>query len=209
MPLTAEEFAATCNVSRETLQHLQRYAETLVKWQKSINLVAASSLDDLWRRHMLDSAQLQPYLPAQTTCLVDMGTGAGFPGLVLAILGVSTVHLIESDARKGVFLAEAARAAGLELGRNPILHRSRLEDVRHLRADVVTARACAPLGQLLSYAEPFLGANSIGLFLKGARVEEELTDAAKTWRMEVERFPSLSDPSGTILRMKQVARAGL
>ena len=209
MALTPEDVAAACNVSRETLQRLHRYAETLIKWQKSINLVASGSLDDLWRRHMLDSAQLQAYLPPQVGSLVDMGSGAGFPGLVLAILGVSTVRLIESDARKCIFLTEAARAAGLEVGRNPIVHRSRLEDVRDLRADVVMARACAPLGQLLTYAEPFLGADSICLFLKGGRVDEELTEAAKTWRMEVERFPSLSDPSGTILRMKQVARAGL
>jgi 16S rRNA (guanine527-N7)-methyltransferase len=209
MPLTPEDFATACDVSRETLQRLRRYAETLIKWQKSINLVASGSLDDLWRRHMLDSAQLLTYLPPQVGDVVDMGTGAGFPGLVLAILGVSTVHLVESDARKCIFLNEAARAAGLEVGRNPIVHRSRIEDIRDLQADVVTARACAPLGQLLTYAEPFLGANSVCLFLKGGRVDEELTDAAKTWRMSVERFPSLSDPSGTILRMRQVARAGL
>jgi 16S rRNA (guanine527-N7)-methyltransferase len=209
MPLTPEDFATACDVSRETLQRLRRYAETLIKWQKSINLVASGSLDDLWRRHMLDSAQLLTYLPPQVGGVVDMGTGAGFPGLVLAILGVSTVHLVESDARKCIFLNEAARAAGLEVGRNPIVHRSRIEDIRDLQADVVTARACAPLGQLLTYAEPFLGANSVCLFLKGGRVDEELTDAAKTWRMSVERFPSLSDPSGTILRMRQVARAGL
>jgi len=127
---------------------------------------------------------------------------------VLAILGVSDVHLIESDARKCVFLAEAARAAGLTPGQNPTIHRARLEDL-DLRADVVTARGCAPLAQLLTYAEPFLRADSTCLFLKGGRVDEELTEAAKTWRMSVGRFPSLSDSSGTILRMKQVARAGL
>jgi 16S rRNA (guanine527-N7)-methyltransferase len=208
-PLTPEAFAATCDVSRETLERLRRYADILVKWQKSINLVAPESLKDLWRRHILDSAQLRAFLPPQIQCLVDMGSGAGFPGLVLAILGVPNVHLIESDARKCVFLAEAARAAGLEAGSNPIIHRSRLEDVVGLRADVVTARACAPLPQLLTYAEPFLKPESICLLLKGARVDEELTEAEKTWRMTVERFPSLSDPSGTILRMKQVSRAGL
>ena len=209
MPLTPEAFAAACDVSRETLERLRRYAETLVKWQKSINLVSPESLKDLWRRHMLDSAQLLTFLPPQIQGLVDMGSGAGFPGLVLAILGVPNVHLIESDARKCAFLAEAARAASLEVGRNPTIHRSRLEDVAELQADVVTARACAPLAQLLAHAEPFLRADSTCLFLKGARVEEELTEAKKTWRMRVERFPSLSDPSGTILRMKQVARAGL
>jgi len=209
MPLTPEAFAATCDVSRETLERLRRYAEILAKWQKSINLVAPESLKDLWRRHMLDSAQLQTLLPPQIQALVDMGSGAGFPGLVLAILGVPNVHLIESDARKCVFLAEAVRAAGLSAGQNPIIHKARLEDVADLQADVVTARACAPLAQLLTYAEPFLQAHSICLFLKGGRVDEELTEAEKTWRMGVERFPSLSDPSGTILRMKQVARAGL
>jgi 16S rRNA (guanine527-N7)-methyltransferase len=209
MPLTPEAFAAACDVSRETLERLRRYAEILVKWQKSINLVAPESLKDLWRRHMLDSAQLWAHLPPQVRGLVDMGSGGGFPGLVLAIMGVANVHVIESDARKCVFLAEAARAAGLEVGRNPMVHRSRLEDVANLRADVVTARACAPLAQLLTYAEPFLQADSICLFLKGGRVDEELTEAEKTWRMTVERFPSLSDPSGTILRIRQVARAGL
>src|SRR4030095_4635330 len=113
MPLTPEDFATACDVSRETLQRLRRYAETLIKWQKSINLVASGSLDDLWRRHMLDSAQLLTYLPPQVGGVVDMGTGAGFPGLVLAILGVSTVHLVESDARKCIFLNEAGPAGGL------------------------------------------------------------------------------------------------
>jgi 16S rRNA (guanine527-N7)-methyltransferase len=209
MPLTPEAFAAGCDVSRETLERLCLYAEMLVKWQKSINLVAQDSLKDLWRRHMLDSAQLQALLPPQMRGLGDMGSGAGFPGLVLAIMGVPNVHLIESDTRKCVFLAQAARAAGLEVGRNPVIHRARLEDVRDLQVDVVTARACAPLTQLLGYAEPLLRADSICLFPKGGRVDEELTEAEKTWRMSVERFPSLSDPSGTILRIRQVARAGL
>src|SRR5882724_11473474 len=159
MPLTSEAFAAACNVSRETLERLRRYAEMLVKWQKSINLVSPESSKDLWRRHMLDSAQLQGFLPPEPQSLVDMGSGAGFPGLVLAILGVPNVHLIESDARKCVFLAEAARATSLEVGRNPIIHPVRLEKVRDLRADVVTARACAPLTSLLAYAEPFLQAD--------------------------------------------------
>jgi len=206
MALTPDAFAADCHVSRETLARLARYAELLVKWQRSINLVAADSLDDLWRRHMLDSAQLFRLLPADCR-LVDMGSGAGFPGLVLAVMGVKEVHLIESDGRKAVFLAEAARHSGLEPGVNPIIHRMRLEDMPSLRADVVTARACARLDQLLAYAEPMLGPDTICLFLKGAAVEDELTVAAETWRMTLDRLPSASDPSGTILRIGQVARA--
>jgi 16S rRNA (guanine527-N7)-methyltransferase len=208
-PMTQEEFAATADVSRETSGRLARYGDLLIKWQRRINLVSAETLGDLWRRHMLDSAQLLRLLPPQPSNVADIGSGAGFPGLVLAILGVRQVHLIESDARKCAFLVEAARAAGLDAGRNPVIHRTRVEAIEGLRVDVVTARACAPLAKLLGYAAPMLRAESVCLFLKGARVEEELTEAEKQWRMEVERFPSLSDPSGTILRIHQVARVRL
>jgi 16S rRNA (guanine527-N7)-methyltransferase len=204
-PMTQEEFAAIADVSRETSERLQRFADLLAKWQRKINLVSAESLGDVWRRHMLDSAQLLKLLPPWTISLADIGSGAGFPGLALAILGVPDVHLIESDERKCAFLAEAARAAGC----NPTIHRKRAEEISGLQVDVVTARGCAPLPKLLGYAEPLLGAKSICLFLKGGRVEEELTEAAKTWRMVTERFPSLSDPSGTILRISQVARERL
>jgi len=208
MPLTPEAFAAAVDVSRETLDGLRRYADLLVKWQRSINLVAADSLDDLWRRHMLDAAQLYRLLPPGDCRVVDLGSGAGFPGLVLAAMGAGDVHLVESDGRKCVFLAEAARACGLEAGVNPVIHRARLEQMRGLTAEVVTARACAPLDRLLDYAEPFLRPQSICLFLKGAGAADELTAAANRWRMTVERLPSVSDPSGTILRIGQVTRAG-
>jgi 16S rRNA (guanine527-N7)-methyltransferase len=208
-PMTREEFAAMADVSRETSERLQRYADLLIKWRRRINLVSAETLGDLWRRHMLDSAQLLRLLPPETSSLADIGSGAGFPGLVLAILGIRQVHLIESDARKCAFLAEAARAAGLDPGRGPVIHQLRAEAIEALRVDVVTARACAPLPKLLGYAAPMLRADSACLFLKGGRVEEELTAAEKTWRMEVERFPSFSDPSGTILRINQVARVRL
>jgi 16S rRNA (guanine527-N7)-methyltransferase len=206
-PMTPDQFAALSDVSRETSERLGRFADLLAKWQNKINLVSAGSLGDIWRRHMLDSAQLVRLLPpAAVFSVADIGSGAGFPGLVLAILGVPNVHLIESDDRKCAFLAEAARAAGC----SPTIHRIRVEEIDQLRVDVVTARACAPLPKLLGYAEKLLlNASSTCLFLKGARVEEELTEAAKTWSMVVERFPSLSDPSGTILRITQVARERL
>jgi 16S rRNA (guanine527-N7)-methyltransferase len=208
MLLPPEAFAAAAHVSRETLEGLRRYADLLVKWQRSINLVAADSLNDLWRRHMLDSAQLYDLLPSGDCRVVDLGSGAGFPGLVLAAMGARDVHLVESDGRKCVFLAEAARACGLAAGVNPVIHRARLEQMRGLTADVVTARACAPLDRLLDYAEPFLRPASVCLFLKGSATADELTAASNRWRMTVERLPSASDPSGTILRIGQVTRAG-
>jgi len=205
MVMAPEEFAATLNVSRETLQRLQRYADLLRKWQKALNLVANRSLDDLWRRHFLDSGQLLAHLPPTISGIADIGSGAGFPGLVLAIMGSTQVHLIESDSRKCLFLAEAARAAGLEPGRNPIIHNSRVETLTDLRVGVATSRACANLTTLLGYCLPLLAPGGICLLLKGAKVEEELTDAAKSWHMDVQRFASLSDPSGTILRISKLA----
>jgi 16S rRNA (guanine527-N7)-methyltransferase len=204
--LTPEAFAELTNVSRETLKRFQAYAELLTKWQGAINLVAPNSLRDLWRRHMLDSTQLFACLPAKCRNLVDLGSGAGFPGLVLAILGVPEVHLIESDAKKAIFLVEAARAAGLVPGTNPVIHRGRIEEMPGWTADVVTARACAPLDRLLELAERFIGPDTICLFPKGERVADELTLAGKQWRMEVKSLPSISDPSGKILRLGKIRR---
>ncbi len=201
--LTPEGFAAEVNVSRETLARLRLYAGLLEKWQKAINLVGRSTLPDLWRRHMLDSAQLQALAPPAATTWVDLGSGAGFPGLVLAILGVGTVHLIESDSRKCTFLREVARQTATAVA----IHNCRIEAVAPFRADVITARALAPLGQLLDWGSRFAGADTIGLFLKGQDAENELTLAAKSWTIPVERLPSRSDPSGTVLRVKGFSRA--
>jgi 16S rRNA (guanine527-N7)-methyltransferase len=204
-PLTAEDFRRLTGVSRETLARLERHAALLAKWQKRINLVGRESLRDLWRRHMLDSAQLVPLLPERTRSVADIGSGAGFPGLVLAIMGVPEVHLIEADARKCAFLGEAVRVT--ETAASVRIHRGRVEDLDPWPVDVVVARAVAPLTRLLDYAEPFLRGGTVGLFPKGAGVEEELTRSRETWTMTVERFPSVSDPSGTILRLGNITRA--
>lgn len=200
--MTPEGFQAETGVSRETLDRLRVYANLLVKWQRSINLVGPKTLPDLWRRHMLDSAQLYPLLPRDTTTLVDLGSGAGFPGLVLAILGVPDVHLIESDQRKATFLREVSR----ETGASVTIHAARAEALTPLPADAVTARALAPLPKLLVLAEPFLQPNSVCLFLKGQDVESELTDATKEARMSIERVPSRTDPRGRILILREIAR---
>jgi 16S rRNA (guanine527-N7)-methyltransferase len=202
-PLDAEAFRQEANVSRETLARLERYLELLGKWTQAINLVAKSTLEDPWRRHFLDSAQLYDLLPPKPTnrnrVLVDLGSGAGFPGLVLAIMGAGTTHLIESDRRKATFLREVARATDTEV----TVHDRRIEAVPPFAADVVVARACAPLDRLLGYAAPFLrpgeAAATRCLFLKGRRVDEELTEAIKAWTLSVKHFPSRADPAGTVL----------
>ncbi len=201
--MNAADFAKATGVSRETLARLEGYAGLLTKWQKTINLVANDSLGDLWRRHMLDSAALWPLIPAGSRILVDLGSGAGFPGLVLAILGVPEVHLVESDARKCAFLGEAARL----FAPNPVhIHRGRIESVKPIPADVVTARALASLDKLLDYAQPFLKPDGVCLFPKGAKAEDELTLAGQSWTMTTERFPNPADSSGILLRIKELYR---
>jgi 16S rRNA (guanine527-N7)-methyltransferase len=183
------------------LARFETYAARLVKWQKAINLVGPKTLDDVWRRHFLDSAQLWPLLPAGSQVLVDLGSGAGFPGLVLALLGFPEVHLIESDQRKAVFLRETAR----ELSLSARIHAARAEAVSGVDADAVTARALAPLTQLIDLAAPFLRARrGCALFLKGAEAARELTEAQKKRNMRVDRFPSLTDPRGSVLRLREI-----
>jgi 16S rRNA (guanine527-N7)-methyltransferase len=207
--MTPEAFRRATGVSRETLSRLENYAEILKHWQSRVNLVGAATLPDLWRRHMYDSAQLAAHLPPSARIITDIGAGAGFPGLVLAImLGLET-HLIEANKRKCAFLREAARATGTTVQ----IHPKRAQSLTPWASDVITARAVLPLSDLLALAQPFMaaggaaGADSdpVCLFLKGRGVEEELTESQKKWNMQTERFASESG-DGTILRIRGLSR---
>ncbi|MDF3075818.1 MAG: gidB [Alphaproteobacteria bacterium] len=230
-PLTAEGFAAALpdlmeNVSRETLQSLQAYADILIAWQARMNLVGPSTLPDLWRRHFLDSAQLYMLLPdndrhsERKLKIFDLGSGAGFPGLVLAILARHDmrypggrklrVNLIESDRKKAAFLAEAARAVGFtadDTSNTAIRIRAqRAEVIEPQIADVITARALAPLDKLLPWMARFADDKTILLIPKGEQAEAELQSAAKDWKMKIDRLQSRSDARGTILVLTQLAK---
>jgi 16S rRNA (guanine527-N7)-methyltransferase len=202
VPLGPGGFQKLTNVSRETLDRLIRYVELLTAWNARINLVGRNTLGDVWRRHILDSAQLYPHIPQGTRLLIDLGSGAGLPGLILSILGVPEVHLIESDARKAVFLREAARVTGAPAA----VHALRIDRAKPLVAQVVTARALAPVAELLEISERFRTPDTICVFLKGENVQEELTEAVKQWNMTAHQSPSLSDPSGCILRLENISR---
>lgn len=197
-----DQFMTKSGVSRETLDRLAIYAELLVKWQARINLVGPDTLPELWSRHFLDSAQLFPLIKPGARRLVDLGSGAGFPGLVLAVMGAPDVHLIESDQRKCAFLREVARVTGTPV---TVLNR-RIEQVAPLSADVVTARALAPLDRLLGWAFPHLAGGGECLFLKGRGAEDELTASAKEWNITTSRIPSLTDPGGLVLHLREVSR---
>jgi 16S rRNA (guanine527-N7)-methyltransferase len=195
-------------VSRETLEALGRYVEILAKWQKAINLVGPTTLPDAWNRHIVDSAQLLPLLPPDARRLADLGTGAGFPGLVLAAMRPDLeVILVESDARKAAFLGEAARF--MRLARMPKTVISRIETAPPAQADVVTARALAPLKQLLVWADRHRADPAICLFHKGKDWQSELTDARRGWEIEVEPTPSVTDRDSVLLRVSSYRPADL
>src|SRR5260221_9818849 len=178
--LAPHGFAALSGVSRETLGRLEAYAELLVRWSARINLVGANTLSDLWRRHFLDSAQLFAHVPAGTQSLIDLGSGAGFPGLVLAILGVPGVELIEADARKCAFLREASHLTAAPV----VIRNARIEAVSPRIVNVVTARGCASLDRLLLLAQRFIGPDTACLILKGERAAQELTPAGQARAMD-------------------------
>lgn len=194
------------NVSRETFSRLEIYDALLRKWQAKINLVAKDSLQELWRRHFLDSAQLLPLLPPGRDPITDLGSGAGFPGLILAIMTAREVHLVDSDQRKGAFLLECARQTGVS--DRVKVHTIRIETSSAWKARIVTARALATLDQLLVWAEPYLTPQTICLFLKGSKAEDELTLAGRSWNMAVERHGSVTDASGVILKLSDIERRG-
>ena len=204
-PLSPQAFAAATNAAPDTLARLDIYVGLLHKWQKRINLVGRGTLDDVWRRHMLDSAQLLPLLASRVAAgppvILDMGCGAGFPGLVLAIMGDCTAHLVESDSRKCAFLFEVMAQTGVK---NVHLHNVRMETLAPFAVDIVTSRALASLDKLLDMAEPFLAPQTQCLFLKGQKAQEELTETLKTRTMDTVMIQSQTYPSGTILKLSNI-----
>lgn len=201
------EFQAATGVSRETLARLKLYVGLLQDWNARINLVSSRSLEEVWKRHIFDSAQLAAFIPPEARTLVDLGSGAGFPGLVLAILQAEShplrVVLYEAIAKKCRFLNEIAWRVGIAVE----IRNERIEAAKPEPFDVVTARACASLTQLLSYAAPFQDKNTLCLFLKGQSVGAELSEASQTWDFTVDQAPSRSDPSGVILKIRGLRRA--
>lgn len=199
--MSRDSFLEQVNVSRETLANLDAYAALLTKWQPRINLVSNSTVPDLWHRHFLDSAQIHPLI-APGAKILDLGSGAGFPGLVLAIMGGVSVTLIESDSRKCTFMREAIRLTGAPA----TVVNKRIESTDLSNFDVITSRALAPLDKLLDLAAPYLTEKTQCFFLKGNKLNEELTFANQSWNIVYETIPSITDPSGCILKISEVGR---
>jgi 16S rRNA (guanine527-N7)-methyltransferase len=198
--LDGAAFAARTGATAAQVADLERLQTLLTDWNARMNLVSAGSLAAFWPRHVFDSAQLLGLAPNARTW-VDIGAGAGFPGVVLAILlkreAGAKVHLVESQAKRCRFLSEVVTTLGLPAE----VHNARAEDLK-LSADVVTARAVAPLPRLLEFAKPYLALGATGLFMKGRGADAELADARAVWRFKCEQLPSRSDPEARILRVE-------
>ena len=188
-------------VSRETSERLDRFLRLVAEWSCTINLVARGDIDHLQARHLRDSLQILPLLPA-TGDLIDLGSGAGFPGLVLAICVQRPVHLVEADHRKAAFLREAARICAAPA----IVHAARIDGAVLPPAAAVTARALAPLLQLVRWSAPLLAPAGMALFHKGRQAEQELTHAAAEWQMQIRRWRSVTDPNAVILQVSHMSR---
>jgi 16S rRNA (guanine527-N7)-methyltransferase len=189
---------------------LDHYEAELRKWNRAINLVSPQTLSSIWQRHILDSGQLDAQIPTKAKTVVDLGSGAGLPGIVLAILSVEkhpnrTHVLIESDQRKCAFLTKISA----DLPVNTKIYARRIEDVSPLRAEVVTSRALARLTKLLSFGAHHLSEDGICLFLKGEKAEEEISEASKTWSFSCKKIESITERSSAILQIGEIRRIGL
>lgn len=205
---TPEAFRQAFAVSRETLDRLATYEALLKTWQRTINLVAPSTLDDVWHRHFADSAQLVPLAPPDAKMWVDVGSGAGFPGLVAAIMlaerGQCRVALVESDSRKAAFLGEVARKTGVAVE----IVVGRIEKIatqdKFGAIDVVSARALAPLDKLLGLVAPMFSPATTALFLKGRDAAAEIDAARKVWTFDCALTQSLTEPEGRIAAIRNL-----
>ena len=196
------------NVSRETTARLETYAALLTKWNPAINLVAKSTLPDLWTRHIADSAQLFDLCPPDARTWVDLGSGGGFPGMVVAILAIEAksdlqVTLVESDQRKATFLRTVARETGAPV----TIHSQRAESLPPQGADVLSARAFAPLPRLLAHVHHHLAPGGVAFLPKGAQADAEIAEALASWGFQVQKTPSKTDPQAVILSIKGLTRA--
>lgn len=197
------------DVSRETRERFEIYAEYLTRWNRKINLVSPATIEDLWTRHILDSIQLAALAPKEARHWIDLGSGAGLPGLLVAVIRCEIspafdMTLVDSDSRKCAFMAEAARAMGVAVK----IQTRRLEPGAPPPAspfDVISARALAPLGKLLGYAAPLASRESVCLFPKGRNRAAELEMARRSWDMSVEEIASLSDSEGAVLRISEIS----
>ena len=204
-----EAFCSYQYVSRETYEKLEIFKQTLIKWQKAVNLVSNSSLESIWNRHFLDSAQLYKYTKDIKGNILDMGSGAGLPGIVLAMMGNKNINIVESDSKKCTFMREVIRLTETKL----IIYNCRIEELDFINPELITSRALAPLKKLVEYADNHMKKNIMVeekaiklLFLKGKLYKEELKDLKRVRQIEYEIFPSVTSEYGKIVYITNISK---
>jgi len=192
------------NITPQNTAQLETFQDLLLKWNAKINLISRNTEHDIWQRHIMDSAQIIKLIPENAKTLIDFGSGAGLPGLIIAILKPEiTVHLIESDARKYAFLREIKAKLSLT---NVTIHNSRIEKIIDLQADIITARAFADVKTFIEFALPFQNTNCLNILLKGSNVVSEIENAKEFYDFNMEMHPSLTDETGKILTITNIAK---
>jgi len=204
-----EEFLRDTDVSRETLERFKSYADLLARWQRRINLVSNATLSDTWHRHFLDSVQIEPYIPRANSEIWDVGAGAGFPGLALAVMGISNITLIESDVRKCAFLREAARVTETTV---TIVNERMGPQISHpedsaAKPNIIVSSAVAPIAKFLDVVSNQIICNTCCILHRGKRHKEELLAARRCWRFEHEVHASMTHPDGVILVLRNIQRS--
>lgn len=190
------------NVSRETLSRLEHYRDELLRWNQRINLISPSTESNIWTRHIEDAYQIVRLLPENTKTITDFGTGAGIPGIILAITTPAHVHLVESDAKKIAFLRHIKHTLSL----NITLHHTRIESLEPWGNDVVTARALSPLPDLFTLLEGFLGKTHLSIFPKGKNSVKEIEETRINWKFEYDIHPSQIEPDANIIVSRHIRR---
>ncbi len=202
-----KSFQEKTGVPRETLENLRIYAGLLKKWQNKINLVSSATLPDLWSRHFYDSFQLKPYFDpskAEKLQILDIGSGAGFPGLLLSMLGIGEFHMVESNNKKCAFMGQVIRDTKCKA----VVHNMRAENLKSFHVDYIISRACAPLDRLLGLGRNFIHDDVVCLFLKGQTAEQEIIRAKEKWAFEVEKFTSMTEESAMLLKVSHIKALG-
>ncbi len=205
-----ESFCDKYHVSRETYLKLERYCQSLIEWQQKFNLVSKNTLNDIWSRHIEDSAQIFEHIPQKSKKLLDIGSGAGFPGMVIAIMSAEktpylNITLVDSVLKKTVYLNHVKEISDLS---NTNILNCRMEKLSGQKFDVITARAVTSLDNLLEYSSPILSKNGICIFLKGRSYKEEIAAAKHNWNFDCQEIPSRTSDDGKILIISNIVKHG-
>ncbi len=201
---TSSEFHRIFSTTESAISKLKEFEKILITWNKDINLISKATIKNIWWRHIADTAQLVNFVSLKSKVVIDMGAGAGFPGIILSIIGSPEVHLVESVGKKANFLKYVIKALSL----NAVVHHSRIEELEPFKVDIVTARALAPLNRLLELSRKFVGKETLQLYFKGDKFNIELEEARKKWIIHFKTYKSLTNPTSRIIEVREAKFIG-